>query len=94
MRRLFAVTAGFLFTGLLAAPFAFGSAKADDTGTVAKYCRDHRDFGLSHGGCVAQFTAGNTTPHNASVCKMAWVRAWVGVENEGACVTALNEMSR
>lgn len=77
---------------LLASALAAGAAGRD--ATISKFCRDRGDFGLSHGACVAQFTAGNTTPHNADVCKLDWVQAWVRAANEGECVTALNAMSR
>lgn len=88
MQRIFVMSA-FVLAGALA-------AHAADRGeaTVSKFCRDRGDFGLSHGACVAQFTTGNSTPHNADVCKLAWVRAFVRADNEGECVTALNAMSR
>ena len=89
MKRSIVLASVLLLAGALAA-----QAAGRDDETVSKFCRDRGDFGLSHGACVAQFTAGNTTPHNADVCKMAWVRAWVRAENEGECVTALNAMSR
>lgn len=88
-RSIILASAGLLLAGALA-------AHAADRGesTVSKFCRDRGDFGLSHGACVAQFTSGNTTPHNADVCKLDWVRGFVRADNEGECVTALNAMSR
>jgi hypothetical protein len=43
---------------------------------------------------VAFFKSGNTTPHDADVCKLLWVRSFVGADNEGECVTALAAMKR
>jgi hypothetical protein len=73
-----------------------GSALAagKDDGTVSRYCRDRNDLGISHGACVAFFKSGNTTPHDADVCKLLWVRSFVGADNEGECVTALAAMKR
>lgn len=89
MKRCIGFASAFILAGALA-------AHAADRGeaNVSKFCRDRGDFGLSHGACVAQFTTGNTTPHNADVCRLDWVRAWLRAGNEGECVTALNAMSR
>ena len=69
-------------------------AAGKDDETVSRFCRDRSDLGLSHGACVAFFTNGNTAPHDADVCKLPWVRSFVGADNEGECVTALAARKR
>ena len=94
MRTHISATAARACAGLLFAPATFGGEQRKNDATISKYCSDHRDFGLSHGAGVTQFTTGSTEAHNADVCKLARVRAWLRVDNEGAWVTALNAMTR
>lgn len=56
--------------------------------------RDAIIMALSHGACVAYFTARNIVPHDASICKDEGVQRWLGVANHGQCVRKLGEMSR
>jgi hypothetical protein len=91
MRRLAIAVSVLACAGALA-----GAAVAQGRGgdTVARFCSDRNDLGLSHGACVAFFTNGNTRPHDADVCKLGWVRAWTGADTEGACIAALAALKR
>lgn len=79
------------FVGLLAGPVL---SQAPDAGTISEYCADHRDFGLTHGACVAYFQARNVVPHDASVCQDEGIWKFLGVANHGQCVKRLADLRK
>lgn len=68
------------------------SGKADTASTIAAFCSNHGDLGLSHGGCVAFFTNRNLVPHDASVCLHDDMQRLLGAANHGQCVKKLGDM--
>jgi hypothetical protein len=81
-----AAVAALVFTAL---PAAAGDSAEK---TISLYCSDRGDLGLSHGGCVAYFTNGNTVPHDASICREPRWQEWTGARNAGQCVKALKDL--
>ncbi len=73
---------------------ALADSRDDDKLTIAEFCSNYNDLGLTHGGCVAYFETRNVVPHDASVCQDEGIRRMLGVENHGQCVKKLADMRR
>ena len=67
-------------------------ANNNNNKNISEYCAERGDLGLTHGGCVAYFTANNIVPHDASVCKNPVMQRIVGAKNHGECMKNMKNM--
>lgn len=88
------VVAVFLFLALTFISTTQAIGKEDAARTISEFCSAFNDLGLTHGGCVAFFTANNIVPHNASICQDESVQILLGVTNPGQCVKKLNYLHK
>ena len=93
MHRGHALLIAFLALAAALAPAA-SPAGGEREKNLSKYCSERGDLGLSHGGCVALFTAGNIVPHDALICRDPDIQRRLGASNHGQCVAALKERKR